>query len=179
LAEGFTLVTGGARSGKSAYAQRLAASSGRPVLFVATAEPGDDDMRRRIEAHRASRPSEWQTIEEPLSVAVALRARVRPEQVVLLDCVTLLVSNLILAGRPVQPEVEALAQWQSLSRARLIAVTNEVGFGIVPDNPLAREYRDALGLANQALAAAADDVVLMVSGLAVAIKRSVQSDHLP
>ncbi|HEY8692895.1 MAG TPA: bifunctional adenosylcobinamide kinase/adenosylcobinamide-phosphate guanylyltransferase [Chloroflexota bacterium] len=174
MAEGFTLVTGGARSGKSAYAERLAAGSGKPVLFVATAEARDEDMRQRIEEHRANRPAEWQTIEEPLSVAVAIRAGIGGSQhtpVVLLDCVTLLVSNLLLAGRPVQPEIEALVQWRNQSGARLIAVTNEVGLGIVPDNALARQYRDALGLANQMLAAAADQVILMVAGLAVAIKR--------
>ncbi|MFI5266230.1 MAG: bifunctional adenosylcobinamide kinase/adenosylcobinamide-phosphate guanylyltransferase [Chloroflexota bacterium] len=171
MAEGFTLVTGGARSGKSAYAERLAASSGKPVLFVATAEAGDQDMRQRIERHRAGRPALWQTIEEPLSVAVAIRAQGNAAPVVLLDCVTLLVSNLLLAGRPVQAEIEALVQWRNQSGARLIAVTNEVGLGIVPDNALARQYQDALGLANQTLAAAADEVILMVAGLAVAIKR--------
>jgi adenosylcobinamide kinase/adenosylcobinamide-phosphate guanylyltransferase len=172
-----TLVTGGARSGKSAYAQQLAASAGSRVLFVATAEPKDEDMRQRIERHRASRPADWQTLEEPLSVAVALRSRFGGASraqgpLVLLDCVTLLVSNLLLAGRPVQPEIEALIAWQQQSGARMIAVTNEVGLGIVPDNALARQYRDELGLANQALAAAAGTVVLMVAGLPIAIKQS-------
>jgi adenosylcobinamide kinase / adenosylcobinamide-phosphate guanylyltransferase len=171
LAEPFTLVTGGARSGKSAYAERLAASSSKPVLFVATAEARDEDMRERIERHKASRPAGWQTIEEPLSVAVAIRAQGNGAAVVVLDCVTLLVSNLLLAGRPVQPEIEALVQWYKQSGARFVAVTNEVGLGIVPDNALARQYQDALGLANQTLAAAAGEVILMVAGLAVAIKR--------
>ena len=171
MPDGLTLVTGGARSGKSAYAARLAASYGRPVLFVATAEARDDDMRRRVERHRASRPAEWQTLEEPLSVAVALRAqRPQVQPVVLLDCVTLLVSNLLLAGRPVEPEIEALLAWQRASSSTVIAVTNEVGLGIVPDNDLARRYRDELGLANQALAAAATNVVLLVAGLPLAIK---------
>lgn len=169
MANTFTLVTGGARSGKSAYAERLAVESGQPVLFVATAEALDDDMRARIDRHRAGRPGSWQTLEEPLSVAVALRAR-RVTSLVLLDCVTLLVSNLLLAGRPVQPELDALVEWQRSSGATLIAVTNEVGLGVVPDNELARRYRDELGLANQALAAAADQVVLMVAALPVLIK---------
>jgi adenosylcobinamide kinase / adenosylcobinamide-phosphate guanylyltransferase len=175
LAEGLTLVTGGARSGKSAYAQRLAAEDGRPVLFVATAEAGDDDMRRRIERHRTGRPADWQTIEEPVSVAAALRAQFgagRPPAAVLLDCVTLLVSNLLLAKRPVQPEIEAIAGWQKQSGARLIAVTNEVGLGVVPDNELARRYRDELGLANQTLAAQASEVVLLVAGVPLAIKQA-------
>jgi len=167
---GFTLVTGGARGGKSGYAQQLAGSLGRPVLFVATAEPKDDDMRERIERHRASRPLDWHTLEEPLSVAVALRTQYNG-QVVLLDCITLLVSNLLLASRPVQPEIEALIAWQRQSGATLIAVTNEVGLGIVPDNALARQYRDELGLANQALAAAAGSVILMVAGIALGIKQ--------
>lgn len=143
------------------------------MLFVATAEPNDEDMRQRIERHRASRPAEWQTLEEPLSVAVALRTRV-PQAgatVVLLDCVTLLVSNLLLASRPVQPEIEALLGWQRQSGATLIVVTNEVGLGVVPDNALARQFRDEIGLANQALAAAANMVVLMVAGIALAIKQ--------
>jgi len=165
----FTLITGGARSSKSSYAEALARASGAPVLFVATAEAGDDDMRERIRRHRASRPPEWQTLEEPLSVAVALRAH-NPSGVVLLDCITLLVSNLLLAGRPVQPEIQALVDWQRSSEAMLIAVTNEVGLGIVPENALARRYRDELGLANQTLAAAAGQVVLMVAGLPLAIK---------
>jgi adenosyl cobinamide kinase/adenosyl cobinamide phosphate guanylyltransferase len=126
-------------------------------------------MSERIARHRAGRPAEWQTLEEPLSVAVALRAQ-RASGVVLVDCITLLVSNLLLAGRPVQPEIEALVDWQRSSQATLIAVTNEVGLGIVPDNALARRYRDELGLANQTLAAAADEVVLMVAGLPLIVK---------
>ena len=172
-AAGITLVTGGARSGKSDYAQRLAASFGHPVLFVATAEPRDDDMRQRIERHRAARPREWQTLEEPLSVAVALRTRFVPGTVVLLDCVTLLVSNLLLASRPVQPEIDALIAWQRQGSVTLIAVTNEVGLGVVPDNELARKYRDELGLANQGLAAAAGSVVLMVAGIGLGIKQPI------
>ena len=170
MAEGLTLVTGGARSGKSAYAERLAASHGRPVLFVATAEARDDDMRQRIERHRAGRPAGWQTLEEPIAVAVRLRAQYQSDAVVLVDCVTLLVSNLLLAGRPVQPEIDGLIAWQASCGATLIAVTNEVGLGIVPDNALAREYRDLLGQTNQALAAAAGNVVLMVAGIPLAIK---------
>lgn len=165
-----TLITGGARSGKSAYAERLAAESGAPVLYVATAEAGDEDMRARIEAHRAARPEGWQTIEEPQAVSIRVKAHYRQGTVVLLDCITLLVSNLLLAGRPVEPEIDGLIAWQQAAGSMLIAVTNEVGLGIVPDNELARHYRDALGVANQRLAAAATHVVLMVAGLPIAIK---------
>ncbi len=164
-----TLVTGGARSGKSAFAEQLAEANGEPVLFVATAEALDDDMRERIARHRASRPAGWQTLEEPLSVGVSLRAR-GVGGTVLLDCITLLVSNLLLAGRAVLPEIEAIIAWQRATAADLIAVTNEVGLGVVPDNPLARRYCDELGLANQTLASAADRVILMVSGLPLQIK---------
>ena len=171
MPDGLSLIIGGARSGKSAYAERLAASSGRPVLFVATAEARDEDMRQRIERHQASRPAAWRTVEEPLEVAQSLvRSGATKGMVVLLDCITLLVSNLLLAGRPVHSEIEELIGWQRQSEAALIAVTNEVGLGIVPDSALARRYRDELGLANQALAAAADQVILMVAGLPLALK---------
>ncbi len=169
LPSSLTLVTGGARSGKSAFAEQLAAASGEPVTFVATAEALDDDMRERIARHRNARPAGWQTLEEPLSVGVSLRSR-GVGGTVLLDCVTLLVSNLLLAGRAVLPEIEAIVAWQRASSADLIAVTNEVGLGVVPDNALARSFRDELGLANQALAAAADRVILMVAGLPLQIK---------
>ena len=165
-----TLVTGGARSGKSAYAEQLAGGFGQPVLFVATAEAGDDEMRDRIERHRANRRPTWQTLEEPQAVTVRLRAHAQPNAVVLLDCITLLVSNLLIARRPVQPEIEGLIAWQQAASATLIAVTNEVGLGIVPDNELARAYQDELGRANQTLAAAAQSVVLMVAGIPLAIK---------
>ncbi len=189
MIDGLTLVTGGARSGKSTFAQQLAAASGRPVTFVATAEARDEDMRQRIERHRASRPQSWLLIEEPLSVAVVLRARwpsagapgqpatsetatAGSRPVFLLDCITLLVSNLMLAGRAVEGEIDALIAWQQAANATLIAVTNETGLGIVPDNELARRYRDELGLANQRLAASASQVVLMVAGIPVPIKRA-------
>jgi adenosylcobinamide kinase / adenosylcobinamide-phosphate guanylyltransferase len=177
LAENFTLITGGVRSGKSDYAQRLAVSVGRPVLFVATAEAKDEEMRQRIDRHRAGRPVEWQTLEEPLSLAVALRTRLPQANlpgapVILVDCINLLVTNLLLASRPVQPEIEALIAWRQESRASLIAVTNEAGLGVVPDNALARQFCDELGLANQALAAAASTVVLMVAGQPLAVKQA-------
>ncbi|MDE3075456.1 MAG: bifunctional adenosylcobinamide kinase/adenosylcobinamide-phosphate guanylyltransferase [Chloroflexota bacterium] len=163
------LITGGARSGKSAYAEEVAKAGGKDVLFVATAQPGDDEMRRRIHAHRASRPRPWRTVEAPVGVAAALAEQpVAP--VVLLDCVTLLVSNLLLRRASVQAEIDALLEWHRSSGAELIAVTNEVGLGIVPDNALARQYRDELGLANQRLAAAASSVVLMVAGIPVMVK---------
>jgi len=189
------LILGGARSGKSAFAERLAASSGRTVTYIATATAGDDEMRTRIAHHRASRPREWHTIEEPLDLAGAVRQAYRFADVLLLDCVTLWLGNM-LSQEPGQREnddksieelritsnlfdeaclkqVEALlAVVQSAEPNKtLIVVTNEVGLGVVPAYPLGRVYRDTLGYVNQRLAQAADRVYLMVAGMAVDIKR--------
>ena len=189
------LILGGARSGKSAFAERLAASSGRTVTYIATATAGDDEMRTRIAHHRASRPREWHTIEEPLDLAGAVRQAYRFADVLLLDCVTLWLGNM-LSQEPGQREnddksieelrirsdlfdeaclkqVEALlAVVQSEEPNKtLIVVTNEVGLGVVPAYPLGRVYRDTLGYVNQRLAQAADRVYLMMAGMAVDIKR--------
>jgi adenosylcobinamide kinase/adenosylcobinamide-phosphate guanylyltransferase len=180
------LVTGGARAGKSTFAERLAGqlAGGQGVCYLATAEPGDDEMRERIEAHRACRPAGWRTIEAPRGLAAVLGplAGSHLPSVVLLDCVTMLVSNVLLAhragpdGRPdawpaVQAEVDALISFASSGAQTLLAVTNEVGMGIVPDNALSRLYRDLLGRANQRLAATAASVYLVVSGVPIEIKR--------
>ena len=163
-----TLITGGARGGKSAQAEILVRAIGGQVVYVATAEAGDDEMRARIVAHKAARPASWRTIEEPLHPSWRLPAD--EASTVLLDCLTLLVSNLLLAGEPIRQEIEALLAWQRVSAATLVVVSNEVGWGIVPDNPLARRYQDELGWANQQVAAAADRVILMVAGIPVHIK---------
>jgi adenosylcobinamide kinase/adenosylcobinamide-phosphate guanylyltransferase len=172
------LVLGGARSGKSAYAQRLAqALGGEQVLVVATAETGDEEMAQRIARHRQSRPSSWRTIETSRRVGEAVRSSLDDAAVVLVDCLTLLVSNLLLhLGEPyrpveaeaaVQEELETLLQVCQATPATFIVVSNEVGLGLVPETPLGRVYRDLLGQANQALAAHAQAVYLMVAGLAV------------
>jgi len=173
----------------------LAASSGRPVAFIATATAGDDEMRERIARHRASRPKGWHTLEEPLDLARAVRQAAELADVVLLDCVTLWLGNVLLqvSGQHAQDEqgeealhttsrlfderalkeIEALlAVVKSLGLNKtLILVTNEVGLGIVPAYPLGRLYRDTLGYVNQRLAQTADRVYLMVAGMAVDIKR--------
>ena len=175
------LVLGGARSGKSAYAQRIAQElGGNAVLFVATAEGGDEEMAQRIATHQQSRPSAWRTLECPRRIGPAIRATLCDTAVVLVDCLTLLVSNMMLApnlaptgketGSVIREEVETLLQTCQTSNATFIVVSNEVGLGLVPDTSLGRLYRDLLGQANQTLAARADAVYFMVAGLAVDIK---------
>ena len=173
-----TLVLGGARSGKSRHAQSLASAAGGPVLVVATAapvSPGEDpEMAARIARHRADRPSLWKTMEAPLDVVAAVRSA---ETVVLVDCVTIWISNLLYEHRALERpsrekkilgEVEALAA--ALREREAIAVSNEVGEGIVPETPLAREFRDLQGQANQILAREASKVVLLVAGIPLALK---------
>jgi adenosylcobinamide kinase/adenosylcobinamide-phosphate guanylyltransferase len=172
------LVTGGARAGKSTFAEQLASQYGgdTDVCFLATAEPGDDEMRARIAAHRAARPAGWRTIEAPRGLAGALVGLGHPPvvRVVLLDCMTLLVSNVLLADpdpdRAVDAEVDDLVRFAAGEAVTTVVVTNEVGLGIVPAAPLARQYRDLLGRANQRLAAAADLVYLVVCGIPLEIK---------
>jgi len=175
------LVLGGARSGKSAYAQRLAQElGGDHVLFVATAEAWDEDMAQRIARHQQDRPASWQTLETPNHVGQAIALHLHDTPVVVVDCLTLLVSNTLLrlsassdpaaAEAAVQEEVAVLLQTCQASAASCIVVSNEVGLGLVPDNPLGRLYRDLLGKANQALAAQAEAVYFMVAGLPVDVK---------
>jgi adenosylcobinamide kinase/adenosylcobinamide-phosphate guanylyltransferase len=168
-----TLITGGARSGKSSFAQRLAEQQPDEVLFVATAEARDADMRARIARHQAERPPHWRTLEAPLHVAHAL-AHTPAAPLVLLDCVTLWVTNMLLREDASWPQAEAelaaLLAWYRAQPVRLLVVTNEVGLGIVPADQLSRTFRDWLGLFNQRLAAEADTVYLMVSGLPVDVK---------
>ncbi|RDI94733.1 bifunctional adenosylcobinamide kinase/adenosylcobinamide-phosphate guanylyltransferase [Meiothermus sp. QL-1] len=163
------LVTGGVRAGKSQFAQELAQRlGGEEVSFLATAEPLDEEMRARIEQHRRARPGAWETLEVPLWVPEALR-RAR-FGVVVLDCLTLWVSNLMHREEAVEPQVEALlAAWRESGKT-LVVVTNEVGMGIVPENPLARRYRDVLGAANRQVARAAQQVYLLVAGLPLQLK---------
>ena len=163
----FVLLLGGARSGKSALAQRMAAASGCQVTVIATAEPKDADMSERIRRHRQSRPASWTTIEAPLDVAMALRS-VSSSQFVVLDCLTLWVANLQGAGRPADEIGEAATELAAeLVTRQAVAVSNEVGLGIVPDNELAREFRDVLGHVNAIFAAQARRTVLMVAGRAL------------
>lgn len=177
------LIVGGARSGKSTMAERMAAElgGGAEVLFVATAEAYDDEMRTRIRQHQADRPAGWRTLEAPRNLGPRIAAALSgTEKAVVVDCITLLVSNLVCAlpadvsvreaEAVVAAEIMALIAASRASHATWIMVSNEVGLGIVPDNPLARTYRDALGRANQQLAAAADQVFFPVAGLPLRLK---------
>jgi adenosylcobinamide kinase/adenosylcobinamide-phosphate guanylyltransferase len=177
------LVLGGARAGKSAFAQGLAQAMGRRVLCVVTAQPGDEEMRRRIQRHRQRRPPAWRVVEEPLAVAHALTPFLDATDVALIDCLTVWVSNLLLAALPggvVQGFRQAEVAEKTVSRAMedllvryregpasFVVVSNEVGMGVVPEYPLGRLYRDCLGRANQQMAAQADRVYCLVAGLAL------------
>ena len=181
MARSLTLILGGARSGKSDYAQALVGQTDAQVLFVATAAPLDEEMQARIAVHRSRRPAHWVTLEAPRQVGEAIRSAL-PSEWVLLDCITLLVSNL-LVGLPepvmesdyyaeVDKELNGLLETISNSPAKWVIVSNEVGMGIVPVYPMGRYFRDALGRVNQRLAQVADTVFFMVSGLAMLVKGS-------
>lgn len=167
-----TFVLGGARSGKSRYAESLLAALPPqwqpPWAYVATAEAGDTEMAARISAHRSRRGPQWRTIEAPTEVADALvRSRTLP---VLVDCLTLWLSNLMLAQADIDAEVARLERALAAAAAPVVLVANDVGSGIVPDHPLGRRFRDLQGMLNQRIAARADRVVLMVAGLPLVIK---------
>jgi adenosylcobinamide kinase/adenosylcobinamide-phosphate guanylyltransferase len=161
-----TFLLGGARSGKSALAVTLARQTGGPVTVIATGEPGDEEMSERIRAHRAERPTDWQTVEEPLELDRAIAA-VDGADVLVIDCLTLWVANLLARGDG-DAEVEALAgtaaERASARPALTVAISNEVGLGIVPTNELSRRYRDVLGRVNATWAAAADEPAFVVAG---------------
>jgi len=181
------LVLGGARSGKSSYAEGLAGQLSDRVLYVATAQAKDEEMQKRIAAHRRARPSTWRTVAAPVGVGRAVRAALgaQPADVVLVDCLTLLVSNAVLQGvadedlddvdeqsaqQWVDAELDGLLEAIRTGDTVWIVVSNEVGWGLVPPYPLGRVYRDLLGRANQRLARVADKVYLMVAGLPLDVK---------
>lgn len=184
-----TLILGGARSGKSAYAERLASESGRPVLYAATATAGDEEMAARIAAHRVQRPQEWRTVEAPYDLSETVRANAQPGDAILVDCLTLWVSNVLLREIGDIAEVEAVpaTTWAAIEAVvsneiealiadarewslALFLVSNEVGMGVVPAFPLGRRFQDILGRVNQLVAGKADAVILMVAGLPVDVR---------
>jgi adenosylcobinamide kinase / adenosylcobinamide-phosphate guanylyltransferase len=163
-----TLVLGGARSGKSRYAEGLITALPLPWIYAATAEALDAEMTARIEVHRARRGAGWTTVEAPRDLAAMLSAHAQAP--VLVDCLTLWLSNLMMAGAPIDAEIERLEAALRAAAAPVVLVANEVGSGIVPDNALARCFRDLQGGLNQRIAAQADQVVLLVAGLPLFVK---------
>jgi adenosylcobinamide kinase / adenosylcobinamide-phosphate guanylyltransferase len=164
---GSVLVLGGARSGKSAYAERLVLESAPSAVYLATGTAGDGEMAERIRQHRARRGAAWTTVEEPLDLCGVLAGQARP---VLVDCLTLWLSNLMHAGADIGAETDRLTALLPRLAGPVVFVSNEVGLGIVPDNALAREFRDHAGRLNQAVAAAVDAVIFLAAGLPLQLK---------
>jgi adenosylcobinamide kinase / adenosylcobinamide-phosphate guanylyltransferase len=164
------LVLGGARSGKSAYAERLVLASAPAALYLATGSAGDGEMAERIRQHRARRGGAWTTIEEPLRLCTVLADHARADRPILVDCLTLWLSNLMHAGADIAAETERLTALLPNLAGPVVFVSNEVGLGIVPDNALAREFRDHAGRLNQAVAATVDAVVFLAAGLPLPLK---------
>ncbi len=175
------LVTGGARSGKSRFAEQYAARYGKNIAYIATAEIRDEEMAFRVSLHRKRRPKTWQTFEAPFDAHLALAAAGDAHDMVLFDCLTLYISNLLCAASDLQDadaiytsmqeKIKALLTQAKRNAGTTVFVTNEVGAGIVPENQLSRIYRDMAGLANQWMAKDADEVYLVVCGLPVNIKQ--------
>lgn len=163
-------VLGGARSGKSRYAQARAEAAGGNPVFVATAEAFDDEMRERIARHQADRDARWTTVEAPRALPAAIDTLSAKDAVVLVDCLTLWVSNLLLADADIALAGQQLCDAIARFEGTLILVANEVGLGIVPDNALARAFRDAAGQLNQSVAATVREVVLLTAGLPLTLK---------
>ena len=182
-----TLVFGGVRSGKSAFAERLARESGREVVYIATSRAGDGEMAARIALHREQRPTEWRTVEEELALAQTLRTECMPGRLVLVDCLTLWLSNLMFCDGRDYPEVGALTLPDRFHEERaalldlldaglpgdVVFVSNEVGMGIVPWGAISRSFADAAGRLNQAVAARVDRAVLVAAGLPLVLKGSL------
>jgi adenosylcobinamide kinase/adenosylcobinamide-phosphate guanylyltransferase len=178
-----TLILGGARSGKSAYAEQTAVASGRKVIYIATASAGDAEMAARIACHREQRPAHWLTVEEPLALAEALLAHSRPDNLILVDCLTLWLSNLLFDADGTAPQIGTIALPPRFARERvalleilpqlagdILLVSNEVGLGVVPLGAVSRLFVDEAGRLNQAVAACADRVVLVTAGLPLQLK---------
>jgi len=164
------LVLGGARSGKSRHAEQLVTATGLARVYIATAEARDDEMTERVRLHRSRRGEGWRTVEEPLALAARLEREASPAHAVLVDCLTLWISNLMFSAAEIEAEVEALAAKLPALPGTVCVVSNEVGLGIVPDNALARRFRDLAGLANQRLAQACGEVVFVAAGLPLRLK---------
>ena len=164
------LVLGGARSGKSRHAECLVEAAAAHGTYCATAEAGDAEMAARIAAHRARRGAFWRTVEAPLALAATIAAEAAPERPLLVDCLTLWLSNVMLTERPVEAEIAALHAALRDAAGPVVLVANEVGMGLVPETPLGRRFRDAAGWLNQEIAGLADRVVFVAAGLPLVLK---------
>ena len=167
-----TLVLGGARSGKSTFAERLVDGIGLTKVYLATATAGDDEMHARIAQHRKQRGEGWITVEEPLALVDALTREATHGRAVLVDCLTLWLSNLMLAERDPEVEARRLTRFLGVAKYPVVLVSNEIGLGLVPETPLGRSFRDAQGRLNQIVAAAVPNVVFIAAGLPLWLKRS-------
>lgn len=165
-----TLVLGGAKSGKSAFAENLCDTFTGQKIYLATGQAGDDEMSTRIKAHQAHRDTSWQTIEAPLDIVTALEAHNNPQTIILLDCLTLWISNLMMAEHDFDTALTELLGQIKTTQANLVIVSNEVGQGIVPDNKLSRLFRDQAGRAHQKIADLCDDVYFVTAGLPQKLK---------
>lgn len=171
-------VLGGAASGKSALSEKLCLHSGRPRVYVATAEAGDDEMARKIEAHRDQRGPSWETVEAPGTLSGPL-SKIEPEKIVLVDCATMWLSNFLAAGGDPAVAPGTLVEELAACPSRLVVVSNELGQGIVPADRDTRRFREAHGRVNQALAAEADTVVMAVAGLPLVLKGGLPQGFVP
>ncbi len=165
------LVLGGARSGKTGFAERLAMRAGKRPAYLATAEALDEEMRERVRTHQVQRSTVFATIEEPLALSAAIETAAKAHDAILVDCLTLWITNMIVANRNVAKAVDQLVETlQATTTCRVILVSNEVGLGIVPDNAMARMFRDLAGAAHQRLAEICDDAYFVVAGLPMVLK---------
>jgi adenosylcobinamide kinase/adenosylcobinamide-phosphate guanylyltransferase len=172
-----TLVLGGARSGKSAFAEKLIRDSSLAKIYLATATAGDDEMKARVAQHRAQRGEGWITVEEPLALVDALTREATHGRAVLVDCLTLWLSNLMLAERDPEVEARRLTRFLGVAKYPIVFVSNEVGLGLVPETPLGRRFRDAQGRLNQLVAASVPNVVFIAAGLPLWLKNSSPGEN--
>lgn len=169
-----TFILGGARSGKSRYAQALAEANGGELVYIATAEPIDAEMTERIARHRGDRGPRWRTVEVPVDLATAVEREAANNRVLLIDCLTLWLGNLMHFERDIDSATEALRHTVEGAPGDLVLVANEVGLGLVPGTPLGRNFRDQAGRLNQCMAVVADEVVLLVAGIPMVIKARIK-----
>lgn len=170
LERGLTLVLGGARSGKSSFAEGLIERSGRKAVYLATGRAWDEEMTQRIDQHQLRRGDIWSTVEEPLDLVTALKVHAADDKAILVDCLTLWVTNLIMAERDIAAETAGLVETLPHLKGAIICVSNEVGLGIVPENRMARAFRDHVGRLHQQVAAVAASVYFVAAGLPLKMK---------